>query len=172
MAPPAIGAGFGNAAYPAGMGGVAGVYIIANTSTNNRYVGISSDLGSRFNTRLAVITEMGFSADQMGQVGVCWGSTFYEDTNSQGVFNVAVPASHQPYVVVIDGYHVNLEHLLIRFVMTQLGAGGTVSNNIAAQTAYVNSSPDDISVRLTWGGMGGLFTPGFADAVWVSGAAW
>jgi hypothetical protein len=75
---------------------------------------------------------------------------------------------------MVDGNLVNLERLLIRFVITQLGAGGTVSNNAMAVAPYPNPTPNPITVRLTWGAMGGLFAPGFQQAVWNVGVmnAW
>lgn len=179
MAPaPVPGGGFGAAALPPGMAGMAGTYIIVNTTTNNRYIGIANDIGVRFNTRLATITEMGFAPAQMAAIGVTWGQTSCQNTPTVFVpappWVVAVPAPPAAYTAMIDGSPVNLERLLIRFIITQLGAGGTVSNNAMAVAPYVNPTPNAITVRLTWGGMGGLFVPNFLQAVWNPGAmnAW
>lgn len=68
-------------------------------------------------------------------------------------------------MAVGDGVGVNLEQLLIRFCMTQLGAGGTVSNNMLALAAYVNPTPNAVTVQLTWGNMGGLFAVGNQQVV-------
>lgn len=162
--------GFGVAALPPGMG-MAGTYIIVNTATNNRYIGISGNIAGRFNNRLPTVTEMGFGVVTMGAIGVTWGQTFYRNTGA--VFNMlAIPAPPAAYQVLIDGFWVNLERLLIRFVINQLGAGGTVSNNVYAAIPYMNPTPNPVTVRLTWGGMGGLFAPNFLQVVWGVGAAW
>ena len=76
MAPPAIpGGGFGVAALPPGMAGVAGMYIIINCAgaVENRYMGISHNIGNRFNTRMATVTEMGIDAATLGNIHVVWG---------------------------------------------------------------------------------------------------
>jgi hypothetical protein len=165
MAPaPRAAGGFGNALLPPGMA-LAGV----NTATNNRYIGISGNIANRFNTRLATVTEMGFAPAAMGLIGVTWGVTSHQNTGA-GAWIVTNPAPPAGFVAVIDGVGVNFEHLLIRFCMTQLGAGGTVSNNVLAVGAYVNPTPNAVTVRLSWGNMGGLFAAGFHQAVWGVGA--
>ncbi len=188
MAPvPAQGGGFGNAALPAGMN-MHGTYIIVNTLTNNRYIGIAGNIANRFNTRLATVTEMGFGAATMGAIGVTWGQTGCQNTPPPIAvppiavppavpappWVLAVPAPPAAFIAFIDGHVVNLEQLLIRFVITQLGAGGTVSNNAMAFAPYANPTNDPITVRLDWGAMGGLFAAGFHVAVWGvgMGAAW
>lgn len=182
MAPPPVaGGGFGNAALPPGMN-MAGTYIIVNTGTNNRYIGIANNIGARFATRLATVTEMGFGTPTMQAIGITWGATGVRNTAPPvvgGGFPVAgwvaaVPAPPAAFNVAIDGVQVNLERLLIRFVITQLGAGGTVSNNAMAAGPYANPTGNPIAVRLSWGGMGGLFAPGQLNAVWGVGlgAAW
>ena len=40
---------------------------------HNRYVGISANIGNRFNTRLSVVTELGFDAATMGNSLLCGG---------------------------------------------------------------------------------------------------
>lgn len=169
MAPaPLPAGGFTNALLPPGMG-IAGTYIIVNTATNNRYVGIAGNIDNRFNTRLATVTEMGFPAPMMGLIGVTWGVTSHQNTGAPAwiVTNPAPPAA---FVAVVDGVGINLEQLLIRFCMTQLGAGGTVSNNMLALAPYVNPTPNAVTVQLTWGNMGGLFAAGNQQAVWGVGA--
>src|SRR5215212_7334392 len=76
MAPvPTAGGNFGPATLPIGMA-MTGTYIIVNTLTNNRYIGIANDIRNRFNTRLATVTEMGFpSIPIMAAIGVTWGHT-------------------------------------------------------------------------------------------------
>jgi len=158
MAPPAApGGGFGVAALPAGMFGTAGMYIIINSSgpVENRYIGISSNIGNRFNTRMATVTEMGIDAATLANIHVVWGSVKFRNHPPGGAGagwpmcplvgggNIPFPAwgaggwtaanpvaAGGPFVRMIDGGLLNLEHLLIRFVMTQLGVGGTVSNNM------------------------------------------
>jgi len=170
MAPaPVPGGGFGNAVLPAGMG-IPGSYIIVNTATNNRYIGIAGDIGTRFNTRLATVTEMGFPGALMGMIGVTWGVTSHQNTGF-AVWIVTNPAPPAAFVAVVDGVGVNLERLLIRFCMTQLGAGGTVSNNMMAIAPYVNPTPNAVTVQLSWGNMGGLFAAGWQQSVWAVGAA-
>jgi hypothetical protein len=174
MAPPPVpGGGFGNALLPGAMFGMAGTYIIVNSNSNNRYIGIANDIGTRFNTRLATITETGFLPAEMARIGVTWGTTTCQ--NTPPVFGaapapvIAVPAPPAAFNALIDGAAVNLERLLIRFVITQLGAGGTVSNNAMAVAPYANPTANPITVRLTWGAMGGLYMAGFHQAVWNVG---
>lgn len=178
MAPaPIAGGGFAAAALPLGMA-MAGTYIIVNTTTNNRYIGIAGNIANRFNTRLATVTEMGFGGGTMAAIGVCWGQTACQNSPTLAVpappWVVAVPLPPAAFTAVVDGAAVNLERLLIRFVLTQLGAGGTVSNNAMAAAPYVNPTANPITVRLTWGTMGGLFVAGFHQAVWGVGGmnAW
>ena len=184
MAPPPIpGGGFGPAVLPGGMA-IAGAYIIVNTTTNNRYIGISNNIHTRFNTRLATVTEMGFAGvPTLQAIGVTWGQVHVRNTlpAPPGGFGwpvpgsaIAAPAPPAAFTAMIDGALVNLEQLLIRFVITQLGAGGTVSNNAMAAAPYANPTGNPVTVRLTWGGMGGLFAPGFHQANWGVGlgAAW
>jgi hypothetical protein len=173
MAPPALpGGAFGPAALPAGLVG-AGMYIIVNTATNNRYMGIAGNLANRFQTRMETVTECGFSVAQMGQLGVFWGTANYRNTPVGGIMApwTPVPAYVAPLNIPVDHVNVNFERLLIRFVLTQLGAGGTVSNNMMATTPYVNPTPNAITVTLNWGGFA-LFAPGIHTAIWAPGAAW
>ncbi|WP_242836618.1 hypothetical protein [Clostridium sp. BNL1100] len=81
------------------------------------------------------------------------------------------PAAGAPYTAIIDGAVINLEHLLIRFILTRLGAGGTVSNNLMVGP-YVNPTPYPITVALQWGAMGGLFVANTMQAIWGAGVAW
>lgn len=182
MAPaPIAGGGFGNAHLPPGMVGPA-TYIIVNTNTNNRYIGISSNIANRFNTRMATITEMGFANNEMALIGVTWGATQVRNTLPAVVgggwpapgmgWLPAIPAPPAPFTVMIDGFLVNLEQLLIRYVITQLGAGGTVSNNVMAAVPYVNPTPNPITVRLDWGAMNGLFVAGSHQSIWPAGVGW
>jgi hypothetical protein len=158
MVPPALGGGmFGPAALPPGMLGFAGIYIIINCNgAHNRYIGISGNIGNRFNPRMSVITELGFDAPTMGNIFVVWGQVKVRDdalpmgtptavtpTRFPPPPNIAFPTWAAPgwavaappggglaLTAVIDGNVINLEHLLVRFVMMRLGAGGTVSNNL------------------------------------------
>lgn len=184
MVPPAlVGGGFGAASLPQGMAGWgAGSYIIVNTNTNNRYAGISGNLTNRFNTRMAVVTEMGFAHATMARIGVTWGRTYVRNTAPVlGGWGwgtplpggaLAVPAPPGSFTAMVDGVSIHLEQLLIRFVSTQLGAGGSVSNN-TLMAPYTNPGPNDTLVRLSYGSMGGLFTAGERQSVWVSGGpAW
>jgi hypothetical protein len=66
LAAPVVGAG----ALPPGMPGApGGIYLIVNTATNTRYAGISTNIQTRFNGRMAVINELGLNA---GNMGVVW----------------------------------------------------------------------------------------------------
>ena len=181
MAPAALADGnFSLAALPAGMD-MAGIYIIVNTKTNNRYVGISSNIKNRFNTRLATVTEMGFNNLEMQRIGVTWGSVAVRDSLPTPTYypndkkwpipgsTVVWPPDTGSFVATIDGQSINLEKLLIRFVLQKLGAGGTVSNNAMAFQRYDNPTNDIIRVGVAWGDMGGLFEPGFVEAEWYPG---
>ncbi len=181
MAPPALAGGaFGFAALPPAMN-MAGTYIIVNTMTNNRYIGIAANIQNRFQTRLATVTEMGFGPAVLANIGVTWGVAHCRNTLPAPALVPAAapvagsipiaPAAGAPYTAVIDGAVINLEHLLIRLIMTQLGAGGTVSNNVMVGP-YVNPTPYPITVALQWGAMGGLFVANTMQAIWGAGAAW
>jgi len=175
MAPPALAGGaFGNATLPHGLAG-AGIYLIVNEANDNRYVGISNNLAQRFATRMATVTEMGWSTANMNQLSVYWGGIQIQDTPGPGpgapplVRNVAgfgAPLNEQ-----VDGVGVQLERLLIRFVLSQF-VGGTVSNNMLAFAPYVNPTANPINVTFNWGA-GGHFNAGQHTAVWaVGGAGW
>jgi hypothetical protein len=168
MAPADMGGGnFSNANLPAGLVG-AGMYLIINTETNNRYIGISTNLAKRFGTRMATVTEAGFSAAQMQRIGVYWGTVTRQDTGNP-VWS-ALGSYDAPCEGLVDGVTVNFERLLIRFVLTQLGVGGTVSNNMMASTQYRNSSPNPVTVTLNWGN--GIYGAGTQSAVWRPNASW
>ncbi|OYW53158.1 MAG: hypothetical protein B7Z30_14965 [Rhizobiales bacterium 12-68-15] len=47
----------------------------------------------------------------------------------------------------VDGFNINLEHLLIRYVLNELGAHGTVSNNVYAYNPIVNTTHHDITIH-------------------------
>lgn len=174
MAPPALPfGGFGAAALPIGLGG-AGMYMIINTKTNNRYVGTSGDLAQRFNARMGVITEMGFSTAQMHRITLIWGNVIIRDTVAPHLIAPLriVTGYDPPLDYNVDGVSIGLERLLIRFVITQLGAGGTSSNNMLATTPYINPTPNPITVTLNWGAAGNLIA-GTSSAVWnPGGPAW
>ncbi|MCU6501151.1 GIY-YIG nuclease family protein [Rugamonas sp. A1-17] len=157
MVPPALGGGmFGNAGVPPGMTNFAGIYIIINCNgIHNRYVGISTNIGSRFGPRMSVVTELGFDVPTMANIFVVWGQVKVRNEGlPMGTPTAVTPACFPPppnivfptwaapgWVVAappgagalnaaVDGNVINLEHLLVRFIMMRLGAGGTVSNNL------------------------------------------
>ncbi|NTW00256.1 MAG: hypothetical protein HGA19_03005 [Oscillochloris sp.] len=175
MVPPALPGGiFGPAVLPVGLAGP-GIYIIVNQNTNNRYVGISTNLAIRFNPRMEVVTELGFSIPDMNNIEVYWGTVTTQNTPGFGGALlppiIPVGAYGAPLNVPIDGVGVQLERLLIRFVLTQLGAGGTVSNNMLAFAPYINPTGNPVTVNFAWGG-GVLFLPGAAASIWPVGGAW
>ena len=176
MAPPALpGGAFGPAALPVGLAG-AGIYLIVNTFTNNRYAGISNNLANRFQGRMETITECGFAPAQMAQIEVFWGTASYQNTAGFGGVLVhpvePLPAYGAPLNFAVDGVAVQFERLLIRFLLTQLGAGGTVSNNALAFAPYVNPTPNPVTVNFT-SGASPTFAPFMGAAVWlVGGFGW
>lgn len=187
MAPaPLAAGGFGAAALPAGLAG-AGIYIILNDNHNNRYVGVSNDLAQRFQPRLETVTEMGFDQAEMNDILVWWGGITIQNTPAAaplvpaGGPPIAAPAAppvipvlayNTPLTVLIDGVGVNLERLAIRYVLTQLGAGGTVSNNQWAVGNYVNPTPNPVTVNFTWAAAGN-YAMGVRQAIWpVGGVGW
>lgn len=174
MVPPMQGPGaYGDAALPVGLAG-SGMYIIVNVDTGNRYVGISTDLAARFSPRMATVTEMGFRANWMEKVWLFWGGAAIQNTPGyMGNMNPPlqiVPSYAAPLEVNIDGVNVNLERLLIRFVLLHLGAGGTVSNNLLAYTPYVNATGQNLTVTLNW--PQGWFDTTSSSATWAAGHAW
>jgi hypothetical protein len=177
MAPPTLpGGAFGPATLPPALAGAgAGIYMIVNTNTNNRYIGISTNLPGRFNTRMATVTECGFATPQMNQIEVFWGTVSYQ--NSPGYNGIPahmmtpLAAYGAPLQANIDGQAVNFERLLIRFALTQLGAGGTVSNNAMAFPTYANPTGAPIQVTLNWGASP-TFAAGTHQATWPAGGNW
>jgi hypothetical protein len=71
LAAPVVGAGLLPAGMPAGPPG--GIYLIVNTTTNNRYAGISTNIAVRFTGRMAVINELGFATVTLTPVWGWWG---------------------------------------------------------------------------------------------------
>jgi hypothetical protein len=175
MVPPTQpgGGAYGDASLPQGLAGQ-GMYIIVNTVSNNRYAGISTDLAQRFNSRMATVTEMGFTTELMNRIWVFWGLAAVQNTPGyQGNQNppmLAVQNYSAPLIVPIDGVDVNLERLLIRFLLLHLGAGGTVSNNLLAFNPYANSTGSNVHVTLNW--TPGFFTTSSSQATWHAGQSW
>lgn len=167
----------GVAALPVGLAG-AGIYMIANANTNNRYVGKSGNLTTRFNKRLESVCEMGFSTAQLNQISVYWGTITSANTPGIGImpFHIGVPAGGYSggaaLNAVVDGVAVECERLFVRFVMTQF-VGGFVTNNhwAAIGATYTNPTPNPITVTFNWGA-GGYYAAGNHTAVWGVGAAW
>ena len=146
MAPqPMPGGGFTNAVLPGGLHG-GGLYIIYNHLTNNRYIGISVDLANRFGGRMSVITELGFDHHTMSNILIWWGRAGVKNTNAFGNPNW-LANYNGPLVAPVDGVNINLEHLLIRYVLNELGAHGTVSNNVYAYNPIVNTTHHDITIH-------------------------
>jgi hypothetical protein len=171
MAPvPTLGGGFTAAALPAGLAGQ-GIYIICNHATNNRYAGISGNLANRFGARMAVITECGFPAVDMNRIWLWWGTVSTRNTGVIGPFmpmlNYAAPLN-----AAIDGVPVNVERLLIRYLVRIIGAGGTVSNNVGAAAPYVNPTANPVTVNFH--SAANAQYAAFNDtAIWaVGGAGW
>jgi len=162
---------------PPGLAG-AGLYIIFNSNTNNRYVGKSSNLTTRFQPRMESVGELGFSTAQLNQIISYWGTVSVGNTPALGGIPVllGVPAGGYAGGVSlwgnIDGVNVEMERLLIRFIMTQF-VGGFVTNNqwAAIGATYTNPTPNPITVRLNYGAAGN-FAAGNPAAVWGVGQAW
>lgn len=145
MAPaPLPGGGFTNAALPAGLHG-GGMYVIYNHFTQNRYIGISVDLAQRFAGRMSVVTELGFDHHTMGNILIWWGTAAVRNTGGL----LAAPLGHYggPLIGVVDGANINLEHLLIRYVLGNFG--GTVSNNVYAFQPIINPTHNAISIHFS-----------------------
>lgn len=120
---------------------------------------------------MATVTEMGLSPANVANVEVYWGGVTTQNTPTPAVGAppaVPLPGYGAPLKVAIDGVMVNLEHLLIRFVITQLGVGGTVSNNLLAGAPYPNPTANNMTVQLTWAG-GGFYAAGTHAATWQPG---
>jgi hypothetical protein len=153
------------------------MYIIWNTNTNNRYAGISTDLERRFRSRMDVVTELGFDRDEMDRIVVFWGRAQVGDTEvppNPPPPPRDVPNYGAPLNVVIDRQQINLERLLIRYLVKEFGHGGTVSNNMMAFGPYSNPTPHRITVTLNWGGFPGIAAGG-QRATWApapDGAPW
>lgn len=174
MVPPMYqGGAWGNATLPLGLAGQ-GMYIIVNQGTNNRYAGTSTNLTKRFSSRMATVTEMGFSEQEMNQIIVFWGTVSTQNTpgymgNPNPAFSI-VGNYAPPVDAQLDGATVNLERLLIRYMLLHLGAGGTVSNNLLAYAPYTNPTASAVTVTLNW--TPGYFTTSTSSVVWGVNQAW
>lgn len=185
MVPPVLPAGgFGMAALPPGMAGMGGIYIIANLMAAiangnnpnliNRYIGTSANLAHRFSARMGAVTELGIPAAEMNQVVVWWGTITIQNTpalHAPPPAPVNIVHYAPPLWGAVDGVPVNLEKLLIRFVLTQLGAGGTVSNNLLAFVPYTNPTPNPVTVDLAWAA-NAFFQASQQQSTWQVGAQW
>lgn len=165
---------FGEAQLPENMNG-SHVYLILNINDipHNRYIGISSNIRQRFNTRLATVVEMGFSQATMDNIGVWWGTAWYRD-NAQQQWARIDPQPQQPLNHLINGNNVNLEQLLIRFVLTQLQpqAHNTVSNTLLNHP-YTNPTGVPIEVTMNWGAAPQFqLQAGHVIANWAANQAW
>ncbi len=169
----------GVAALPAGLAGP-GMYIIYNSNTNNRYVGKAADFGARFQPRMEAVGELGFSVPQLDQIIAYWGSVDVQQTatamNPAPAFITVTPFAYTvPNVTAaLDGQNIQLERLLVRFIMTQ-GWGGFVTNNIwaAPGATYTNPTGNPILVRVNYGAVPGT-AAGHRVSLWNPGAggAW
>ncbi|HQU83520.1 MAG TPA: hypothetical protein PKY59_10360 [Pyrinomonadaceae bacterium] len=170
----------GVAALPPGLAGP-GLYIIFNNHTNNRYVGKSSAVEGRFQPRMESVCELGFSVAQLNQILVFWGTVSIANTPPPGVgIVVMAPAPVAGYSGApgnrlygnIDGQNIELERLLIRFILNQFHPA-TITNNTwgAAAATYTNPTANPITVTLNWGAAG-PFAPGTHQVVWGAGQAW
>lgn len=155
-----------------------GLYIIFNRQTNNRYIGKSSNLPNRFQKRLEAVGELGFSVYQLSRINVFWGRVTLFNTPPPGGVAAARSAPAGGYSGgaslwgSIDGTNIELERLLIRFIMTQF-LGGYVTNNTwaAIGATYANPTANPITVRLNYGAVG-AYAPGHQTSVWGVGQAW
>ena len=164
------------AQYPAGINGqAAGLYIIYNQQTLTRYVGNSHNIQQRFQQRLAAVGELGLSVAVMAQIAVFWGQAWIRNTPIQGGQQpqfVQVQNYGQQCIGVLDGVNVNLENLLVRFILTQAWQGEFVSNNHFGQAPYVNQTPNPVNVTLQWGGAAVNWQNQQLTHIWQQGAAW
>jgi hypothetical protein len=171
MAPPVCS---GAASLPWQLQGIGGIYMIVNTYTINRYIGISYNLAQRFGPRLATTTEFGFAANQLNQIELFWGTVSFQDTPGfHGIQQPQLknpPVYYAPLIGPVDGILVNFEHLLIHFVMKKLGAGGTVSNNMMMGD-YSNPTHQPVTVNLHSSGSP-TFPPYNQTEVWQPGHHW
>ena len=172
MAPPDIdGDGFGNASLPSQLAGQ-GMYIIANVETNNRYVGISTDLARRFKDRLPTVTELGLSSETMSKIVVWWGQVAIKNSGENRSTNVT--SYRGPLNVMLDNVSVNLERLLVRFVLTHLTRSGdhaTVSNNVYAKESYMNETGHAVTVHFV-SARNSEFDAYNDDVVWGVNESW
>jgi hypothetical protein len=115
----------------------AGLYIIRNQDDANAvYVGTSSDLKTRFNARLEVYRETGFSQTVLDKV------FFYQikikvDDAGKSVDNLG-------QVSTIGGA-IDVEHLLIRSILMK--ANKSVRNITKWNLAFVNPLPERLDVE-------------------------
>jgi len=93
LAPMATPAGMGAAAaLPAGIPGAPGIYLIANTASNNRYAGISTNVATRFTGRMTAINELGLTTANMTPIWAWWGNMQYRQIPLSAHFPMAFPA--------------------------------------------------------------------------------
>lgn len=157
-----------------------GIYVILNTygqqnqNNHNRYIGISQNLYQRFGPRQATLVELGFTQQQMDEIGLYWGNVTWWNTAqlyppnqiplggaygawgavggipqipNQMLFpgNAHGQGGLQPFTGMVDEQLVNFENLLIRFFLAGIGLGGTVTNTLLIG-AITNNTPYDMRV--------------------------
>jgi len=153
-------------------------YMIVNTNTNNRYVGISVDIINRFNSRLRTVGEFDLQGPQLQDICAIWGTVEVADTPAAGgalvwrnVPPTKLAGGQTDLSDLIDGMLFDLEAVFIRYVMEELGAGGSVSNTDPGQ--LMNNSGHNIDITFTWPACNTIANPipaNNSNFQWVAGA--
>jgi len=153
-------------------------YMIINRNSNNYYIGITTDLEGRFDPRMRVVNELGLGVQYLYELCAIWGSVEYTPSAGGGTINVnPVNAGGGATSLTqnIDGMQVmNLESVLILYVINHLGLGGTITN--AEPGTITNNTNNPINITFSWPNYGGqqndqVQAGTSAPFVWAVGAA-
>lgn len=102
-------------ALPAGFPAAAGLYLIYNQNTNNRYMGISNNLNNRFAGRQGACFELGFPQNVLNNVGAFVGTMRYRNNGVMG-WTAAPGYVAGNLTITLDGNNYDLEHMFIKAV--------------------------------------------------------
>ncbi len=124
-----------------------GIYMIINQGYEpaNRYMGISTDLYSRFKQREAVIFELGIPQSGLKDIYALWGDVSYIPADDNEEFATSY-ASGETTITIQDCTY-DFEQVFIRAALSMFG--GSITNT-AKTDPVVNQSGCDIQITFGW----------------------
>jgi len=135
---------------PAAIPAQAGLYIILNQNnpTDNRYMGISKNLRSRFQSRQGACFELGLEQGVLSNVYAYVGTMRYRSTGVVPWTNA--PGYENGFLSInIDGLSYDLEHMLIKAAQHAWPAC-TVTNTQKTNAIANNHMSNDIDIEISW----------------------